>query len=143
MKSGNICTAKHEAALALWLPRKEEMEYLYHDQKWSMTKIGGYFGVRGSCIMHVFRRIGIASRGKARSGKENGRYLHGKAARQYRQMIVKDKCASCGKTEGLLIHHVNGDHYDNRLDNLKILCSPCHTTHHKKLWWEKTNAEKS
>jgi len=141
MKPGNICIAKHDAALALWLPRKDEIAYLYYEQKWCMKRIGQYFLVSGSCIMHVFRRIGIVTRGRGRTGKENGRYIHGKESRPYRMMITKDKCATCGKTSDLLIHHVNGDHYDNRLDNLKVLCNPCYITHHKTLWWEKSKGQ--
>ena len=41
-------------------------------------------------------------------------------------------CESCGLTEWrgrnvpLSLHHVNGDRYDNRLENLQILCANCH-----------------
>ena len=27
----------------------------------------------------------------------------------------------------LELHHINGNHYDNRLENLQILCLPCHS----------------
>lgn len=36
------------------------------------------------------------------------------------------KCEICGYTENLELHHINGDHYDNRLENLQILCPNCH-----------------
>lgn len=26
----------------------------------------------------------------------------------------------------LELHHINGNHYDNRLENLQILCPNCH-----------------
>ena len=32
----------------------------------------------------------------------------------------------CGYTENLELHHINGDHYDNRIENLQILCPNCH-----------------
>ena len=33
----------------------------------------------------------------------------------------------CGEPLTLELHHVNGDHYDNRLENLQILCPNCHS----------------
>lgn len=48
-----------------------------------------------------------------------------------RQRLIKaglklEKCEICGHTESLELHHKNGDHTDNRLDNLQILCANCH-----------------
>jgi len=43
------------------------------------------------------------------------------------------KCEKCGRSEWegeqipLELHHINGNHYDNRLENLQILCPNCHT----------------
>jgi 5-methylcytosine-specific restriction endonuclease McrA len=43
------------------------------------------------------------------------------------------ECAECGATqwrgERLPLHldHINGDHTDNRLENLRILCPNCHS----------------
>lgn len=40
----------------------------------------------------------------------------------------------CGKPITLELHHINGNHYDNRLENLQILCPNCHsqTSTHKR-----------
>ena len=54
-----------------------------------------------------------------------------------RQRLIKEglkehKCECCLNTEWLgepiklELHHVNGDHNDNRLENLQILCPNCH-----------------
>jgi len=43
------------------------------------------------------------------------------------------KCEICGVNEWngkslrLQVHHINGDHSDNRLENLQLLCPNCHT----------------
>ena len=45
----------------------------------------------------------------------------------------EEKCECCGNTEWmglpikLELHHINGDHFDNRLENLQILCPNCHS----------------
>jgi predicted HNH restriction endonuclease len=42
------------------------------------------------------------------------------------------KCESCGITEWLgqevflQVHHINGEHNDNRLENLMMICPNCH-----------------
>lgn len=44
--------------------------------------------------------------------------------------IKEDKCEICGisgEEVSLELHHINGDHYDNRLENLQILCPNCHS----------------
>lgn len=46
--------------------------------------------------------------------------------------LKEAKCENCGLSEWmgepipLELHHINGDHYDNRLENLQILCPNCH-----------------
>jgi transposase-like protein len=46
--------------------------------------------------------------------------------------LLAPKCAECGistwRREPLPLHldHINGDHTDNRLENLRILCPNCH-----------------
>jgi 5-methylcytosine-specific restriction endonuclease McrA len=52
---------------------------------------------------------------------------------------LKDyRCECCGLTEWmgqpipLELHHINNNHSDNRLENLQILCSNCHSLIHSK-----------
>lgn len=50
--------------------------------------------------------------------------------------VKEEKCERCKNTEWmgekipLELHHINGNHYDNRLENLQILCSNCHMQVH-------------
>lgn len=48
--------------------------------------------------------------------------------------LKENKCEICGigelwnnKPITLELHHINGNHYDNRLENLQILCPNCHS----------------
>lgn len=53
-----------------------------------------------------------------------------------REGVKEEKCECCGLTEWngcsipLELHHKNFNHYDNRLENLIILCPNCHSTAH-------------
>lgn len=41
------------------------------------------------------------------------------------------RCEVCGVIEGMLVvHHINGDHYDDRIENLVVLCPSCHARAH-------------
>lgn len=48
--------------------------------------------------------------------------------------LKEDKCEICGtssiwmdKPITLELHHINSDHFDNRIENLQILCPNCHS----------------
>ena len=51
-----------------------------------------------------------------------------------KEKLIEYKCAMCenigvwnGKKLSLQLDHINGDHSDNRLENLRFLCPNCHT----------------
>ena len=65
--------------------------------------------------------------------KENSTYDNNTLRKRLIKEGVKEaKCECCGNTEWngkpipLQLHHKNGDHFDNRLENLEILCPNCH-----------------
>jgi len=41
------------------------------------------------------------------------------------------RCAECGKERGLDVHHIDGDRRNNDLENLMVLCQPCHRKVHR------------
>jgi hypothetical protein len=42
-------------------------------------------------------------------------------------------CEACGTRKSLQVHHVNGDHRDNRPENAQTLCIHCHKFWHDTL----------
>jgi len=40
------------------------------------------------------------------------------------------RCDNCGSTHKITIHHINGNPYDNRIENLRVLCLRCHSELH-------------
>ena len=127
---------RKQEAEKLWNNRKAEIEWLYHDQRWSQQKIAEHFELSQSAIYKVMARLKINARTRANYGNRNGRYKDGTQSTLYRQMIEKDKCSTCGATKRLVIHHKNGNHQDNHIDNLQVLCESCHNRLTKKLWWD-------
>lgn len=67
------------------------------------------------------------------TGKRNGEY-HGNTLKErlIRAGYKEYKCESCGLTEWLgqpiplHLHHKDGDHSNNLLENLELLCPNCH-----------------
>jgi 5-methylcytosine-specific restriction endonuclease McrA len=43
-----------------------------------------------------------------------------------------DRCSVCGSIENIHIHHKNGNHFDNRPENLIYLCNLHHSKEHKR-----------
>lgn len=69
-----------------------------------------------------------------RRGKEAPSYvdgLHLIHPRRYRAILLSSDrpmcCIYCGTTERLHVHHIDGDHKNENLDNLVWVCIRCHT----------------
>lgn len=129
--------ARRLEADSLWGARREEIIRRYHDEGLSQADLAIHYGVSQPSMHNVMKRLGIKAKPRWRNGEENGRYIHGMASTLYRNMVKKKACAFCGTTENLCVHHMDGDHMNNKLNNLQVLCSPCHSSHHKKEYWKK------
>lgn len=138
---GNIRRA--DQASTLWGPRRSEIVRLYQTELKSQAAVAGHFGVTLGAIQKVMKRLEIPSRSRANSGARNGRYKDGTKGTAYRAMVTKDLCGRCGSTEALVIHHIDGVHTNNTPSNLEVLCSPCHSSHHKQEWWDARKASRS
>lgn len=73
---------------------------------------------------------------------EEGRIVEGSKKRNrkiYLSLTKANKewnCQICGHNNNkndLVVHHINQDNEDNRLDNLKVLCQSCHSRLHYEL----------
>lgn len=78
--------------------------------------------------------------------KENTNFKSDTLKRRLVKEGIKEwKCEKCGITNWmgedltLELHHINGNHFDNRLENLQMLCPNCHsqTSTHKRKKKEK------
>jgi ribosomal protein L13E len=109
-----------------------------HVSGMSMRECQRLFGF-SSAAWHDARKRGVlATRPPAMpieellvAGKPRGRgHLR---ARLLKAGLKEERCENCGlngwrgQPLRMTLHHVNGDSYDNRLENLQFLCPNCHS----------------
>jgi regulatory LuxR family protein len=130
----------------LHLPISEEFGYRYD---WDAIRIAYESGLS---MRECCRRFGC-SRGAWQSAVKRGAIVQRESLIPIEDLLVRgrktarghlkrrlvdaglkeNRCEECGITEwqgkplAMQLHHVNGDPYDNRLENLEFLCANCHS----------------
>jgi hypothetical protein len=72
-------------------------------------------------------------------GKNNPNWKGGKSRtyldRPYKLLAktIEQKCSLCNSTKNLCVHHIDGNHENNSLKNICILCMSCHSKLHWKI----------
>lgn len=130
-------------AARIWEGRLEEILTDYATGPASQADMAARYGITQQAFQKVLKRLGIAPKPRGRAGAANGRFKDGATSTAYRQMVERRECNRCGSTEQLVIHHRDGVHTNNELSNLEVLCSPCHSSHHKQEWWDRQKATAS
>ena len=80
------------------------------------------------------KTVGVFSTEDILAGKHPQYQRRGIKRRLFEEGIKENKCEMCGLKEwqgvkiGLELDHINGNTYDHRLENLRILCPNCHAT---------------
>lgn len=117
-------------------------KYLY--EKKSISEIARLFDIHRDTLVRYLNLLNIEYHGEKYSSRDINDYLSNKikiTASSLRKKLIEnnlkeEKCECCGLTEWmgykipLELHHKNGNHNDNTLDNLEILCSNCHSIKH-------------
>ena len=137
---------------------RDDLDRLYVQEKQTMDAIAASYSCSQATVRNYMLKYDIPIRSKSAAqrlrnkepekrnqgspGESNPNYRHGAYIQEriYREMIDVSSCAECGSRDGLVVHHKNGDHYDNHPENLQVLCRSCHQSHHKQEWWDKQHA---
>ena len=130
-------------AARVWEDRRAEILMDYTNGPSSQTDMANRYGVTQQAFQKALKRLGIAPKPRGRGGAANGRFKDGTQSTAYRQMVQKRECNRCGSTEQLVVHHRDGVHTNNTPSNLEVLCSPCHTSHHKQEYWARVKGSQS
>lgn len=123
---------------------KEEVERLYLKEKWTMTQIGQHFNADDHVITRRFKLWNIKKRTQSEqrklSGAQRNPNTHTGNRKEYLEIAKKFKewkCERCEKTRtnesfDLVVHHVDENNRNNKIENLVVLCQSCHAYIHRK-----------
>jgi predicted transcriptional regulator len=118
-----------------WESLRPQIENLYFVEGMRQRDIAEALGLSQASVSIFMKKSGYPVR-RGNLGEANGRFKDGSQSRMYRVSIEKDECKRCGAKKNLCVHHKNDDHYDNRIENLEVLCNSCHLSHHKTMYWK-------
>lgn len=110
----------------------------YYDQGHSVRACIERFGFSSETWTSAVRRGAVRARPAKMPSEQffavgvrrNGNHLK---KRLLAEGLAEARCRACGLDEwrgkalSLSLHHINGDHLDNRVENLELLCPNCHS----------------
>lgn len=133
---------------ALFLTKLDEIKKLIEGKK-PRAEIARFLGVKYETLVSYFKKYGIAYDGNQNrrgiphneSRKSLDDILNNKITyktsdlkkRLIEEGLKENRCEKCGINEWngeelcLELHHIDGNHYNNNLENLQILCPNCHS----------------
>lgn len=136
---------EHKDEILEWIEQKKTKAFMCQQLKCKQSTLNLYLDKMG--IVYVGNQGGIGlnkAQPKYKTAEEYSKSTCVKSStlkeKLVREGFKEDKCENCGISEWLGVkivlelHHKNGDHYDNDLNNLQILCPNCHSIQeaHKK-----------
>ena len=131
------------------LERKEEI-LQWIDEELTLGEIAKRLSCKRDTLTSYLKKLDIKYSGQqSRKGQQKGPnkykdssyytyegapYIHSSRLREklIKDGIKEDKCEKCGNTYWLGVklplelHHKDGNHFNNELDNLEIVCPNCH-----------------
>jgi hypothetical protein len=128
---------EREAQIREWVAEHRPKAFMCRELRCKPLTLDGYLKKFG--LNYQGNRGG---RGKTSpSRKSASQFLHDGSiikSSRLKQMLLRDElkapvCERCqggewlGEPMPLELHHINGNPFDNRLENLQVLCPNCHT----------------
>lgn len=130
--------------ILLWISQHQPKAYICKQLQCKQDTLNSYLKKMGIEYAGNQSREGMKSDPKYKTAEEYAQGAYVKSSKLKDKLIrdglKENKCENCGISSWLGVdlvlelHHKNGNHYDNNLDNLIILCPNCHSIQesHKK-----------
>lgn len=120
-----------------WIDQHQSKAYICKQLQCKQDTLNSYLKKMGIDYAGNQGGLGIKTDPKYKTAEEYAKSSYVKSSKLkdklIRDGIKENKCEICGISSWrgvdltLELHHKNGNHYDNNLDNLVILCPNCHS----------------